>query len=547
MNRDYFSLRELVVDAGFDLHVLTGDLGLNRAVKGIHLSDYEDPTPWMIPGSVLLTTGAAFAESPESADRFIEKIAAGGTVALGVAVGQHGHMDRVSPEMVRRARELGLPLFEIAETVPFRGVFAYVYNALASTDMHYLRRAVSVQALLLDLLIDEKGIQEVLSRLAKILNTVLLLFDERGKVVAKGGSRRLPEDEVQRLWGTYLSLGDLGPVGVLAADAGRSWFREVKISGRVERVMAAVGGPNQTSEFVEIALSFAQRLVRLELQRESEERAIARRTRASLLEDFLSRQKVGEDLRLRLFDEGIDLRKRWRVLILTDEDTSWSVGGKPETREGYQLTMQACASAETYLRERDVQVIGLVKSDGIVLLAVLMDSDAEATRILLDGAQRWIREESGWQASGGGASALSSGDESPLTAFRQARIAASGAVQRGSVLLFEDLGGGFRLLAGHSEEALAAIVERFITPLTDHDRTYHTNLLQTLSTFVESRLSAHEAADALYIHRNTLHKRLHRIEELLEVDLHQMDDVLDLCIALRAAELLNFGSGNLFS
>ena len=172
---EYFSLRELVVDAGFDLELLTGDVGLDRAVEGIHLSDYEDPTPWMIPGSVLLTIGTAFAGSSEAAVRFVEKVAAAGTVALGVGAGQHGPVDRVAPEMVQRAVELRLPLFVVNETVPFRAIFAYVYNALASNDMHYLRRALSVQALLLDLLIDEKGIREVLSRLASILDASLLL------------------------------------------------------------------------------------------------------------------------------------------------------------------------------------------------------------------------------------------------------------------------------------------------------------------------------------------------------------------------------------
>ena len=60
---------------------------------------------------------------------------------------------------------------------------------------------------------------------------------------------------------------------------------------------------------------------------------------------------------------------------------------------------------------------------------------------------------------------------------------------------------------------------------------------------MDCRLIAHDAANALYIHRNTLHKRLRRIEELLGVDLRRMDDILDLCIALRAAELLSCGVG----
>jgi len=47
----------------------------------------------------------------------------------------------------------------------------------------------------------------------------------------------------------------------------------------------------------------------------------------------------------------------------------------------------------------------------------------------------------------------------------------------------------------------------------------------------------HETAEALYIHRNTLHKRLRRIEELLDVRLDVMDDIVEIFVALRASDL----------
>jgi DNA-binding PucR family transcriptional regulator len=99
-------------------------------------------------------------------------------------------------------------------------------------------------------------------------------------------------------------------------------------------------------------------------------------------------------------------------------------------------------------------------------------------------------------------------------------------------------GGRFRLLKGQSDESLQSLCERLVVPLVEHDRQHHTSLLPTLRTFFDNRLSAHHTADALFIHRNTLGKRLHRIEELLDVDLAQIDDVFELYLALRAAELL---------
>ncbi len=45
-------------------------------------------------------------------------------------------------------------------------------------------------------------------------------------------------------------------------------------------------------------------------------------------------------------------------------------------------------------------------------------------------------------------------------------------------------------------------------------------------------------AEALYVHRNTLQKRLRRIETLLGLDLQDPDDIVELYLGLRATQLL---------
>jgi len=53
-------------------------------------------------------------------------------------------------------------------------------------------------------------------------------------------------------------------------------------------------------------------------------------------------------------------------------------------------------------------------------------------------------------------------------------------------------------------------------------------LLKTLETYLDHGCSLVEAADALYIHRNTLLHRLKRIEELCDVDLRDPMQRLNL-------------------
>ena len=120
---------------------------------------------------------------------------------------------------------------------------------------------------------------------------------------------------------------------------------------------------------------------------------------------------------------------------------------------------------------------------------------------------------------------------------REACLAASQAVV-GDIVLFEDMSGRFRVLDGQSETALRAIQARAIATLREYDAKHGTYLLATLRALIESGLALQPAADALFIHRNTLQKRIHRIEQLLNVDLARLDDVVELYLGLRAAGLL---------
>ena len=64
---------------------------------------------------------------------------------------------RCRAELVERAKELKLPVLTLPAGALTRSVLSYVYNVLASADLHRLRRTVALQNDLLDLLIAEAG------------------------------------------------------------------------------------------------------------------------------------------------------------------------------------------------------------------------------------------------------------------------------------------------------------------------------------------------------------------------------------------------------
>lgn len=100
---------------------------------------------------------------------------------------------------------------------------------------------------------------------------------------------------------------------------------------------------------------------------------------------------------------------------------------------------------------------------------------------------------------------------------------------QGGVVRYSELGVN-RLIANQSAEEIRAFVEEVFQPLWAQ-KTKRPELEKTLLVYMACNQSARKAADQLHIHINTLYQRLHKIEELLGVDLRQPTDVLKLQLA----------------
>jgi sugar diacid utilization regulator len=89
-----------------------------------------------------------------------------------------------------------------------------------------------------------------------------------------------------------------------------------------------------------------------------------------------------------------------------------------------------------------------------------------------------------------------------------------------------------------SPEALQA--NRFLAiveTLAEHDQRTKGDLVRTLEAYLEKGGALAEAASLLTVHRNTLLYRISRIEEIADVDLRNVEQRLNLHVALKAYRL----------
>lgn len=120
-NHSWIELDSLLRDFQLGLVVIAGSDSRtgSRPVQWVHSSDLLDPTPFLTPRTVLLTTGEQFKStlSKGAAESYVSRLVAAGASALGVAVGLR--WDRVPPNLVEACERLELPLVRVPYDTPF--------------------------------------------------------------------------------------------------------------------------------------------------------------------------------------------------------------------------------------------------------------------------------------------------------------------------------------------------------------------------------------------------------------------------------------------
>lgn len=120
------------------------------------------------------------------------------------------------------------------------------------------------------------------------------------------------------------------------------------------------------------------------------------------------------------------------------------------------------------------------------------------------------------------------------TAYQQSRFAIEEGRGNG-VFYCKDFAFSYlmRTLAG--ADMASDLLHPAIDILTRYDRANQTELLKTLTVYLQEAGNQIHAADALYIHRNTLKYRLGRIIELTHADLDDPEEKLYLSLSLKLA------------
>ncbi len=355
------------------------------------------------------------------------------------------------------------------------------------------------------------GLPEILRAAARALDTSLILIDRSGTVLA--AAARSPADErslmrdAQDVSTIELKVAET-PVGALrvrirerAPDAALMRLLSALIASEVERIRA----PERASEEA-----------RTDLQRAVLEGRIRDR------DDLIAR---GKEL-------GTDLTQGASVVVIRAHP-------RTATQEDWRRRLLALAARGA--RSVAPGSIAAAAKDAGEIAVLVPDPDGEVVRRAAAAILRELESGLPGFAFAVGRSRRAA-DPLVLPRARHEALLAANVVEGDpdrAELAFEQTG-TYQLLLPHMNDPaeLRRFYDETVRPIAAYDEQYETDLLGTLSTFLDCDANVNATAARLFTHRHTVRYRFERVRELTGLDVSSTDGREKLSLGLKAMRVL---------
>jgi purine catabolism regulator len=512
------TVRDLVAEMGLDL--AAGEQEADAPVRWVHISELPDPTPWLSGGELLLTTGLQLDGAPRQRD-FIRLLHDHHLAGLGFGTG-FDH-DRIPAALLREAEGLGFPVFEVPYELPFIALTEKAFTRLVNEQYELLQRSIAIHKRLERLVLEERGLDELVRALAAAIGGVVLVFSARGEPMAsRTFQRELSEAAVAAVGAEVTSRVAQGEEAEFAPDhpdlAGRSLVLPVAVRGHgAQAWLLAARDSGGLGDFERLILQQAGTVVALELMRQRAMRDTERRLAGDVLAEAVGGRLGDEELAMRLRPFGIGSKAA--VLVF---------GGDGEVEAGAE------AALDRFLADAGVGALVAVRDR---LLCAVVDAHGDLDPIALAVRARGALPRRELRAAASRSSPLGKLRHS----YHEARCALeASALADGStpkVASYRDLGAFQLLLSLQDDDALRLYCDSVLGPLEDASGEYGDELIRSLEAFIEQNGQWERAARELYCHRHTLRYRIKRVEQLTGRDLASARDRIEFWLALRGREL----------
>ncbi|MFE3645754.1 PucR family transcriptional regulator [Streptomyces sp. NPDC059169] len=475
----------------------------DRPIRWAHISELDDPTPYLEGGEVLLTMGLQQRQDDQDWADYVARLVLREVSALGFGVGTRHN--EIPAALVAAARRTGLPLFEVPGSTPFIAITEAVAGAVARDEQLALTDALDAQRGLIRAALAPRGAREVTTRLSRALKCWVVLLDpwRRLRCCAPKSARKHVGRVVMDI--ERLGLADPQRSAALAIGADTVTVVPLVVHGGVGGFLVT-GRPAAFSQTERSVLTTAVGLLSLDLYSHWDLREQDRRTRAAVLHLAVTGHP---ELAMQLAE----------------------ILGLPFPEPPLRV-----AALDTHQKQLPDLLRSLEEHQGLrAVSALIAAQEPDPVLVLLSAAEGDTRslEEVLVQVPGSRGAVSGPVPLSELAdVWRKARAALRASSTTTRLVIAQDFATAGLLSHLRTQDA-QGWASALLEPLDRYAGRSKLDLVATLRVFLANNGLVDASAVMLGIHRHTLRYRLNRIAELLRCNLEDPTVRAELWIALR--------------
>jgi len=538
------TVQDILDIADLDLKLLAGAKSVSNPVRWVHITEVPDPTRWLRGGELLLTTGYGF-QGPE--ERQVEQLKVLIDHNLsGLGFGTGFTFDKVPECLVRVADEYSFPLFEVPYHVPFIAITEAVASKIVNEQYSLLQRSLAVHEKLTKIVLEEKGLEAILSTLSALVGCSAVLFDFHGVVLCEASyRRRLGAELIADLWRNIsdrrANRQDFA-LGIEGVGSGVQVY-PVVASHRIGAFLAVVKDSGDFSDYDRIILHHVVTVTALELVKKKAVDETEKRLAGDFFDELIASDLYEEEIARRLAFFGLDPDAE-HLIVLVDIDGFKTLGDGPSEHEDavvQDVKERLHWAVDEFMARRDMPFISASRSDSVMIL--VQPGKGDGHKVLAMAGE--LKEAIDTMLPEITVSIGIGRPHRSLVDLRQSYYESLYAIKirklkggRGVLASFDDLGSYGLLLGLQDTLSLEVFCDSVLGKLREYDEQNSSDLVKSLACFLEANGHWGDAAEKLYVHRHTLRYRMKRVEEITGRDLDVAQDRMEFWLALKARELI---------
>lgn len=488
------TVEDLLRSPALQLRLLAGESGTGRRVAWAHVSELEDPTPWLFGSEMIMTTGMALPRSAAGQRSYLERLDDAGVACL--AVSERMFVPPLTASFLAAAASRGFPVVEVPIPVPFMAISQEVAAAVQGDTGQRLNAQLQVFGAVQWLAAGNLSAAEIFARLER-LSGYSLYACTLGRTRLLDGLRVPPPEYADLIPDTVTSPPTVPGGYVLPVTGPRG------TAGYILAMESPSAAPAGVSVVQHIATVAA-----LQLSMLAHEREMLRRSGAETLAEMLQGQLESSVVTRRLAGNGFVVDRPLRLAVVP--------GAADDDR-----VADALASA-------GLPYLILRQQDELVVLI----QDGEADRAALTGALGVAAGFSRPFAGGSSAGGSSVAGSSVAVARREARWALARALEAGRAVVSYGEDRTEKWLTSETAD-LRALVSQVLGAVLEYDAVHSGDLVPSVRVWLEHDRQTDRAARALHIHPNTLLYRIRRFEQLSGRSLASTEALAEVWLAMR--------------